>query len=272
MNKLGDRFRQCPENKNHVFHDHLASCPRCRVADRTGEDLFPSPFGQQFALDPIAAASESLEKRLDAFRPYLLMAFADGVFTVEEGQQLKDLESKLQIPPKDVEKAIQNEAKKLQVKSATSNVGQPRLEVSRTNFEFQTLRAGTIGQDKFIINNVGGGTLQGPIKSNRKWLKPRQSAIDASRHRQEITFSVDASGLPLGFRDRGEVVIHSNGGTVVVSIDMSVEVPESAIGRFRKALFRVGFLLGGVFGYALFQLLPDNSSRLVVSGIAGWIG
>lgn len=272
LKKFGTAFRQCPVNPNHVFLNHLGSCPWCQIKRTKGKDLFPSPVGQQIALDDPSVNIDSLDKRIGYLRTYVLMALADGVLTPEEESYLVALGSKLQIPPKEIEKTIQVEGRKVKVPVVSSGGGTPRLEISKSQFEFQNLRTGATAHGTFVISNAGGGILQGSIKSNRHWLMPVQAQIDTTRHRQEISFQIDTAGLPLGFKERGHIEVRSNGGTEIVAADLSVEIPDVALGRFRGGLFWLGFFGGGLFGYVLYQLLPANGSRDVVVGLAGWIG
>jgi len=271
LRKLDSKFKQCSKNANHEYLDHLRSCPWCKLQETRNRDPFPSPVGHQVALENTAAQLDSLEKRLEYLRPYVVMAFADGVLTNEEQSYLTALGGKLQIPAKELEKAIQAEAKRVQGKMGSSP-GSPQLELSQTNFEFQNIRRGTALSGRYLINNVGGGSLQGRIRSTRPWLKPSQSAIDAARHRQEHGFSVDSSNLALGSKNWGAIEIESNGGNAQVQVSVSIEIEKSALARYGRSLLAIGFLVGGLFGYFLYTLLPDFPSKTAVSAIAGIAG
>jgi serine/threonine protein kinase len=111
---------------------------------------------------------------------------------------------------------------------------QPTLEISETNFDFSNLRVGATASGGFSISNMGGGTLNGTIKTNnKKWLKLTQSSFDTSRHK-DITFYIDTAGLPFGFKDTGTIEIQSNGGTKVITVNLYVEeISEPALSRFR---------------------------------------
>jgi serine/threonine protein kinase len=255
LKKLGGWFTQCTVNQNHVFLDHLNSCPWCKLANLTGKDPFPSPVGQQIGLDDPSSAVESLDNRLAYFNTYLVMALADGVLTTEEESQLHTLGSKLQIPPKDIEKAIQAEAKKVKARTSSSGGGMPKPEISKSVFEFKNLRASSTAQDSFVVTNTGGGILRGSIRSNRPWLKPLQIQIDTTRHRQEISFLVDTAGLRLGDKEQGVIEIRSNGGTEFIHVNISVEIEKMALSRFAWSLAAGGFLAGSLLSGGLFGIL-----------------
>jgi len=59
----------------------------------------------------------------------------------------------------------------------------------------------------------------------------------------------------------GRIEIHSNGGIAAVTVDISVEVPEAALGRFKTGLFWAGFLPGGLLSYTLYESLPNHYSK-----------
>ena len=131
----------------------------------------------------------------------------------------------------------------------TVAVDTPKLEINQTNFDFSNLKTGSSTQGSFTISNTGGGTLSGSIKSNKNWLKVNQESIDTSQHKQEISFSIDTTGLPLGFKDTGTIDIQSTGGIKRISVNLFLEVLERDIGRFRKALTIGCLIFGGLLGF-----------------------
>jgi uncharacterized tellurite resistance protein B-like protein len=224
----------------------------------------------------------SLVQRLEQIRALVLVALADGVLSPDEERHIQEQGAKLQVSANDIEKIIREEKKKIRAPQPPipspqtfrtapqpTASGTPVIEISRTQFEFSNVRAGTMTQGSVTVSNTGGGTLQGQIRSNRPWLKT-QSHIDRSRHRQEISFNIDTSGLPLGCKDHADIEINSNGGTARIAVYLSVELPEEALGRFRSSVFWVGALIGGAFGFSLYQLLPNNPQRDVIAAIAGF--
>lgn len=261
------RFTLCATNPNHFFLDHLSYCPWCEIKLKKGKELFPSPLGQQIALDDPSMSLEGLEKRLDYLRTYVVMALSDAILTPEEESHLTAIGSKLAIPPKEVEKLIQEEVK-AKAKTGSSARGVPKLEISQTRFEFQNLRAGEVRANSFVVNNVGGGVLQGSVASNVPWLRPLRAQIDPARHRQEVDFEVDTAGLSHGLKQTGILGIRTNGGTERVLVDLSVEVPEVALGRFRSRLTWAGLGIGGLLGYLVYSLMPAVGIRQATTGLA----
>jgi TonB family protein len=272
LRSLDSTFRQCAANANHLYFDHLRCCPWCEIESRRGRDPFPSPVGQQVALDDSANLLDSLEKRLGYLHPYIVMAFADGVLTSEEESQLMALGKKLQIPPKEIDKSIQAEAVKVQGKRGKAP-GSPEITVSRTSFEFNDIRQGTSLTGRYTITNSGGGTLTGAIRSTKSWAAPSQGAIDASRHIQEHTFIVDTAKLTLGTRNHAAIEITSNAGSARIDISVSVELEKVALLRWRKQLFWAGIPSGLIVGLGIYFLMPPAFSNSVtrIAGIVGWI-
>lgn len=182
------------------------------------------------------------------------MALSDGALTSDEKDYIIDIGSKLQIPQKEIEKLLNAEIKKCSARlTATSSAGTPKLEISRTNFNFSNLRAGTTFADSFTINNVGSGTLSGTIKTNKKWLKATQNSIDTSRHKQDISFHVDATGLPFSLKDIGTIEIHSNCGMERVFVSIALEDDVKDLNRFRTGMTVAGLILGGLLGFILYS-------------------
>ena|SRR5437667_9211021 len=200
-----------------------------------------------------------------------MVALADGELSPHEEKHIREVATNLQIQVDEIDKIIREELRKLPRKGSQASTRKPQLEVSQKLFTFQHLKAGVTVQGRLVLSNTGGGILQGPIRSNRAWLKPHQSQIDTATHQQQIGFDVDTVGLPLGLEQQGQIEIRSNGGTGTVLIQLSTEIPDAALARFRKILFWTGFLGGGVFGYSLYQLLPTGASTETITGVAGFV-
>jgi serine/threonine protein kinase len=263
-------FVRCEQNENHLYLDHLRACPWCEIRRQREEEHFPAPIhGYQLSLEE-AKRLPSPEERQRALISHISMALADGVLTTQEKDRISQIGDELRIPPKDVERILDSELKRHRARALSDSDETPRLEISQTNFAFRNLHTGSTAVGEFVVSNTGRGTLSGPIHSNRGWLKPLEDQIDTNR--QTIRFVVDATGLPLGLTERGEIEIQSNGGTQTVVVELSVEVPDVAMARFRKELFWLGFCGGGLFGYLLYQLLPRGPSRGETAGLAGLIG
>ncbi len=236
------------------------------LVSKTGQDLFPSPIGQQITLDDPSLSLDSLDKRIAYLQTYIDMALSDGILTNDEKEYILDMGSKLQIPKKEIEKVLNDEIKKCSVKTGVlSGQGTPRLEIDKTSFEIPKMQHGSTAARTFTINNSGGGILSGLIKTNKKWLKVSQSNIDTTRHRQEISFQVDTTGLDYGFKDTGTIDIQSNAGTERVAVNISIEEDEAAISRFRHGLTWAGLIVGGLFGAFIYSVLDPISGEEVTA-------
>lgn len=271
LKRLAHRFKECQANDNHLFLDHCSSCPWCGIARSSGRDPFPSLLGQQVALNDPTNTLASIDNRLEYLRSHAAAVVIDGMLTTEEDHYLTELGKRLQIPSKEVHKVIQEEAQKAQIKGVTSGQTSPRLEISKTRFEFLDLRLGTVTPDNFTISNTGGGVLQGSIISNRRWLKLPQSQIDITKHKQDIPFVVETAGLPLGLKETGTIEIRSNGGTQHVQVELSVEIPDAAISRFRQSITYAGLLAGGLLGSLTYTLLPAQGWKEATAVVAGLV-
>jgi len=270
LRNLDSTFRQCGANPNHLYFDHLRYCPWCEIEPRRGRDPFPSPVGQQVALDNSANLLDSLEKRLEYLHPYVVMAFADGILTSEEESQLSAFGKKLQIPPKEIEKLIQAEAANVHGQRGKAP-GSPEIALSQTSFEFNNIRQGTTLNGRYTITNAGGGTLSGTIKANRPWVALSRSAIDGAHHIQEHTFDLDTSKLTLGTTNHATIEIASNAGTVGINVSVAVEIERTALSRWRKQVFWVGILLGLIFGLGIYNSIPPPYANAVTQ-VAGLVG
>ena len=273
LRSLDSTFRQCQVNANHLYCDHLRSCPWCDIESRRGRDPFPSPVGEQVALDNSANLLDSLEKRLEYLHPYVVMAFADGILTNEEESQLNAFGKKLQIPPKEIEKLIQTEAAKVKGKRGQAP-GSPKIALSQTSFTFDNVRRGSSVSGRYTITNAGGGTLSGTIRANRPWVALSQGAIDAVCHIQDHTFYLNTSTLTQGTRNHATIEIASNAGTVRVDISVAVEMEKAVLSRWRKQMFWAGIPLGAFLGLAIYHMIPSPLAYGVtqVAGLIGAIG
>jgi hypothetical protein len=226
----------------------LSACPWCGIA-RTGEqDPFPGPIGEQVALAEPSTATLNVGKRLEYLGSYIDMAVADGGLTDEERTYLFAMAKRLQLPRKKVERLIADEIQKARAKPAPSGPGVPRLETTATKFEFLQLRHGKPAKGSFVLSNVGGGVLRGTIASSGKWLRVAQSAIDTTKHRQEIAFVVDSATLKLGSTHTGMIAIDSNGGNQQVRVLVSMEITNRVVERFRRTIVIMGVVAADILG------------------------
>jgi hypothetical protein len=149
----------------------------------------------------------------------------------------------------------------------------PRLALNLTELSLGTLRKGEECVRTFIIDNLGGGILQGTIDvSHPDWMKVSQAEIDPRRHHQEVTVRVDTSNLALGTNHVGMVEIRSNGGRQGIRIDFSIELEASAVSRYRTRLFWSGLIAGAVFGLLLYAMAPSTLTRDTIARLAWIVG
>jgi TonB family protein len=149
----------------------------------------------------------------------------------------------------------------------------PRLALNLTTLSLGKLRKGEECVRTFIIDNLGGGILQGTIDvSHLEWMKVSQAEIDPRRHHQEVTVRVDTSNLALGTNHVGMVEIRSNGGRQGIRVDFSIELESSAVSRYRTRLFWSGLVIGAVFGLLLYEMAPSTLTRDAIANVAFLVG
>ena len=233
------------------------------------------------------AGAKALEEKL---REFIRFTLRDKVLTPSERNDLLDQARDLGVTRERAEELIQDEmvstgsveaddtaVTMTQPRDPTtpvvSGADRPRLAISKTALSLGTLRRGQDCARTFIVDNLGGGVLQGTIDvSHPEWMKVSQPAIDARRHHQEVTIRVDTSNLALGKSYVGMVEIRSNGGRQGVRIDFSIELEQDAISRFRTKLFWGGLLAGGVFGLLLHALTPNAQAGIAITQVAALLG
>ena len=149
----------------------------------------------------------------------------------------------------------------------------PRLALNLTAISLGKRRKGEECVRTFIIDNLGGGILQGTIDvSHPEWMKVSQMEIDPRRHHQEVTVRVDTSNLALGTNHVGMVEVRSNGGRQGIRIDFSIELEASAVSRYQTRLFWSGLVVGGVFGLLLYAMAPSTLTRDAIAHMALLVG
>jgi len=107
-----------------------------------------------------------------------------------------------------------------------------------------------------------------------------QSNIDVTRHRQDVTVSIDSVGLPLGLREAGIIAINSNGGAATISVNLEIEITDTALKRFRLQSGGLSLLAGALFGFLLAYLIKFTvmsagmwyASFWVALLVAPWVG
>ncbi|NIM14605.1 MAG: hypothetical protein GTO45_21530, partial [Candidatus Aminicenantes bacterium] len=80
--------------------------------------------------------------------------------------------------------------------SNTASLTRSTIQLDRTQFYFGATTAGaTTGSQRFLISNIGGGTLNWSVTTDKNWLNCNPSSGTSSG---SVNVSVDASGLSAG--------------------------------------------------------------------------
>jgi len=255
LDGFANEFNMCVKNGNHFYLNHLKACPWCEVRRAKGHDLYPSPIGQQISLEGASGSLDSLDKRLLYLEEIVAMALADGVVTDEEREYIVHKGLELQIPRRDIDQLLTAKITKSSATAGTAALGTPVILVSPLQFSFPAIQHGSVVHEQLSIRNDGGGVLTGTIRANKAWLSTSQANIDPRRHHQEVIVSVNTKSLSLGSSDSGSIEIASTGGNVTVPVQVSIEIPESAIRRYRTGLVAWYGLVGMIIGAASSQLI-----------------
>jgi hypothetical protein len=93
----------------------------------------------------------------------------------------------------------------------------PYLVVSSNSLDFGSTE--TI--QNFTITNIGAGTLNWSISADQSWISLWPSSGSTSTEEDEISVTVDRTGLSYGAYS-GNLNITSDGGNETVSVDMNV--------------------------------------------------
>ena len=283
LKKIGQNFKKCPANENHRFLGHLTTCPWCDRAKKTRKDSFPSPVGQQIILPDPTNQTVSLDDRKAWLLPYIEMALVDGYISPEEEEYLIDQGLKLLIPEKETKRLITGKTKQRGFTPSLTPQGVPKLEIvggsgkEKRNFKFEKMRLGTISSVTLIARNGGGGTLDAKIETSHPWLIVNTVKIHQSKLPQTITITVDPrkdrSKNTFGGEDKGNIEITYQKGSYIESekvyVEFSIEMPEAELSRFRRGLTFGGLIVGGLFGYFIYNVNLIQGMNENVAGIAG---
>ena len=93
----------------------------------------------------------------------------------------------------------------------------PTISVNPTNLDF----GGSETQLSFTISNVGEETLNWSISADQSWISLWPSSGSTTTEEDEISVTVDRTGLSYGAYS-GNLNITSDGGNETVSVDMNV--------------------------------------------------
>jgi len=159
--------------------------------------------------------------------------------------------------------------------------GAPKLEIvdesgkEKRRFEFKDMKLGDTSSVTVIAKNGGGGTLDAKIVMSCPWLIVDTDRIHQSKLPQHITITVDPKKHQrencLGGHDKGviEITYPEASKPEKIYVDFSIEIEKEALIRFSKFLTVGGLILGGLFGYFIYNLSLIHGMNVNVAGIAG---
>lgn len=136
----------------------------------------------------------------------------------------------------------------------TDENGVPQMQLSQARFDHADVRIGARFQGTFTVRNTGGGVLSGPLISNKRWLTVQPDQLDPARPNQDITFTVNARGLPYGASDIARIELQTNIGVETVEVALSIEAGVKAAARFRWVTALLSALAGAILGLGLANL------------------
>lgn len=165
--------------------------------------------------------------------------------------------------------AQQSPSSENQTDSSSATSSSPRIELSKNSFNFKYLQRGLSFSD-FTITNIGGGTLNGVIKTDKNWLSVSHSNFSISSATQQVvSFDIDTSSLASDFEGTGTIEIQSNGGTERVNVtiaffkEVRVEVDKVDLSRFRSRLTIGSLTIGGLFGFLIYYLFQELNDPVI---------
>ena len=99
----------------------------------------------------------------------------------------------------------------------------PKLKVSTQSLKFSSLKVGSKSKQNIVVENAGGGTLNGTCTSDSEWLRVSPPTLSAIASTQSVEITVDTSLLPFGYNGSGLLHIQSTGGEAFVRAHVEVE-------------------------------------------------
>jgi hypothetical protein len=105
----------------------------------------------------------------------------------------------------------------------TPSISPARLRIKKRTIKFQDVPPGAARSCNLEIGNSGPGILHGYIEASAPWLSVSQREIILPNRSISRTcvLSVDTENLPPGFKENGQVSIYTNGGEVVLPVQLS---------------------------------------------------
>ncbi len=140
--------------------------------------------------------------------------------------------------------------------------GTPALEVDSRHMSFRNVKIGSSQSKSFTVSNIGGGSLRGVLNASQPWIKVLDS-IDPARHRQQVTVTVDSTGLMPGFAGTGFIELRTNAGNFQITVEFTTEGHDIALKNFQNGLFWVSAVSGGSVGYLFGHFLGGGGAALL---------
>lgn len=250
------RLRTCRENSEHVFPDHLRTCPWCQLK-RRGLEFFPSPrAGVQVPLPP-AGTKHSPRQAEEEFRRLVQAAVAGGVLTEAHERHLRQAARNLGLErrfPALLERILRD----LGVQRAAAAKNQARLDVTPQQVDFPLVRPGDKPQPVSISYvNKGAESLRATIRTEPPGVI-RASPVVLTLNSGQFTLDLDTTALRWGYQYGGKVVIDYNGPDSPIVIPVRVPVAAkptvgSRVEQFARDHKHVLLPLGAVIAYIAYR-------------------
>ena len=98
----------------------------------------------------------------------------------------------------------------------------PELYVYPTSHDFGTMAQGQVDTWTFYIENAAGGTLSWNVSESLSWISVSPSSGGTTIETDNVTVTIDTSGLALGQHYSGNISVSSNGGNELVYVEVTV--------------------------------------------------
>jgi len=123
----------------------------------------------------------------------------------------------------------------------TVSVEGPGLSFDPEGVDFDTLGVDQTESGSFEIWNDGVGTLSYSLSESESWLSVSPLSGDSTGEHDTITVEVDTTGLSPGMSYQGDVVISSNGGSGVFSVDFYLVADGTELEDVNQSSYDRGF-------------------------------
>jgi hypothetical protein len=127
------------------------------------------------------------------------------------------------------------------VTADTVSVEGPGLAFDPESVDFDTLGVNQSESSSFEIWNSGIDTLTYTLSSSESWLTVSPLSGDCTSEVDTITVEVDTTGLTPGMSYQGDVVISSNGGSGVFSVDFYLVADGTELEDVNQSSYDRGF-------------------------------